>query len=59
MDETVLDWKYPAYVIDTRKTGDMQGKEFDKLRNKFNKVAGELNPFRCIRIRVIVQCAPA
>ena len=42
MDETVLDWKYPAYVIDTRKTGDMQGKEFDKLRNKFNKVAGEL-----------------
>ncbi len=42
VEEEILDWKHPIRVLDTRKTAYMQGKPFDKLRNKYNKVAGEL-----------------
>lgn len=41
-DEDILDWKHPVRVLNTRTTGEMHGKSFDKLRNKYNKVAGEL-----------------
>lgn len=37
IEETVLDWKFPARILDTATTAALEGKAFDKLRNKVNK----------------------
>ena|GEM_PF-1983330 len=39
-EEDVLDWKYPARILDTTKVANLQGNSFGKLRNKFNKISG-------------------
>jgi hypothetical protein len=41
-EERVLDWRYPAHILDTAQTGNMKGKPFEKLRNKFNKASAQL-----------------
>lgn len=38
-EEDILDWKYPVRILDTKKVAELEGKDFDKIRNKFNKVA--------------------
>lgn len=37
--EDIMDWKYPAHILDTKKVAELKGGEYSKLRNKFNKVA--------------------
>ena len=41
--EDIMDWKYPAHVIDTKKVAELKGKEFSKLRNKFNQASGKFD----------------
>lgn len=36
-EEHTMDWKYPLHILDTGKVSAMEGCEFEKLRNKFNK----------------------
>lgn len=38
MTETHMDWVYPVRILDTYKTASMQGKHYESVRNKFNKV---------------------
>jgi hypothetical protein len=38
-EEDLLDWRYPTRILDTAAVADLQGKKFEKIRNKFNKVA--------------------
>ena len=35
--EDILDWKYPAHIIDTAKVSALEGKEFRALRKVFNR----------------------
>lgn len=37
--EDVMDWKYPARILDTCKVAALSGGSFTNIRNKFNKVA--------------------
>lgn len=45
--EDIMDWKYPSYILDTKKISRLQTddskekKELSVLRNKFNKVVGD------------------
>ncbi len=41
-DEKIMDWEYPAHILDTKTTGNMTGRSFEKIRNKFNKVKNRL-----------------
>lgn len=43
IEEKILDWKYPARILDTATTAALQGKAFDKLRNKINKIATHID----------------
>jgi len=47
-EESILDWKYPSRIIDTVRVANMDGKDFGKIRNKYNKIANsgeyEINP---------------
>ena len=38
--EDIMDWKYPSHILDTAKVSNLSGREFGKLKNKFNKVNG-------------------
>lgn len=37
--EDILDWKYPAHILDTAKVAYLSGKEFTKLRRAFNRAS--------------------
>ncbi|PZQ45742.1 MAG: hypothetical protein DI551_06585 [Micavibrio aeruginosavorus] len=43
IEDHSLDWIYPSHIIDTKTTSEMQGGEFEKLRNKFNKVVNTVS----------------
>lgn len=38
--EDILDWNYPAHILDTKKVSELKGNNFSDIRTKFNKVAG-------------------
>lgn len=57
--EDLLDWRYPARILDTKAVAELQGKPFLKIRNKFNKVARsdnfEVVPFSDPEAEKIIQ----
>ena len=39
VSEDILDWKYPAHIINTARVSELKGKEFNGLRKVFNRVS--------------------
>lgn len=52
VEETTLDWRYPAVVLDTRKLSEMAGGAFSKYRHKVRRA------FRDASIEVVDQQSP-
>lgn len=40
-EEKIMDWRYPAHILDTRKVSLLKGRDFMKIRNKIRKVEGQ------------------
>lgn len=43
IDESILDWRYPLHVLDTKKVAEHKGKDFKKVRSKFNQAAKHIS----------------
>lgn len=41
-EENVMDWKYPVHILNTQNVAGMNGGQYEKLRNKYNKACPQL-----------------